>query len=56
MMLIKYFIPEDGDDQSHPNVFELNIGSNKKPTLADIRSVSLVNVHNRICISYDYVI
>lgn len=52
-MLIKYFIPEDGDDQSHPNVFELNIGSNRKPTLVDIRSVSIEYTHNRICISYD---
>ena len=39
-MLIKYFIPEDGDDQSHPNIFELHVGINKKPTLIDIKSVS----------------
>jgi hypothetical protein len=36
-MLIKYFIPEDGDDQSHPNVF--NLDCNAQPTLAAIKKV-----------------
>jgi len=34
-MFIKYFIPEDGDEQSHPNVFKIE--NVQQPTLADIK-------------------
>lgn len=33
-MFIKYFIPEDGDDQQHPNVFQIQ---SSKPTLDQIK-------------------
>jgi len=34
-MFVKYFIPEDGDEQAHPNVFRLEAS---QPTLAEIKS------------------
>ncbi len=37
-MFVKYFIPEDGDEQSHPNVFECVV---EQPTLNDLRKVLL---------------
>lgn len=33
----RYFIPEDGDDEKHPNVFKVDKDSNL--TLADIKKV-----------------
>ncbi len=37
-MLVKYFIPEDGDDQRHPNVFICD--DTDRPTLSEIRKVT----------------
>lgn len=34
-MFVKYFIPEDGDEQGHPNVFRIGLS---QPTVADIKS------------------
>lgn len=37
-MFIKYFIPEDGDDQQHPNVFRLSTTNNESiPSLLEIK-------------------
>lgn len=37
-MFVKYFIPEDGDEQNHPNVFKLESGN--QLNVSDIKSVS----------------
>jgi hypothetical protein len=36
-MWVRYFVPEDGDDASHPNVFRVNSNS---LTLGELRQVS----------------
>ena len=36
-MFVKYFIPEDGDEQAHPNVFRLD---STQPSFSEIKSVS----------------
>ena len=35
-MYIKYFVPEDGDDLAHPNVFEMNCKSS--PTFGQFKT------------------
>ena len=40
-MFVKYFIPEDGDEQAHPNVFRLD---STQPTFSEIKSVSSTQV------------
>lgn len=35
-MFVKYFIPEDGDEQAHPNVFRLDAA---QPTLTEVKRV-----------------
>ena len=41
-LLVKYFIPEDGDQIEHPNVFNLlNFGEDTPPTVHDIKKVKL---------------
>jgi hypothetical protein len=37
-MFIKYFIPEDGDEQGHPNVFRIE---STQPTLSDVKKVKI---------------
>jgi len=32
-MWVKYFIPEDGDDQNHPNVYQLTLPSPPPTTI-----------------------
>jgi len=34
---IKYFIPEDGDEFDHPNIFSLNTNGGGSPTLIEVR-------------------
>ena len=34
-MLIKYIVPEDGDDQAHPNVFKIT--ASQAPTLGQLK-------------------
>jgi hypothetical protein len=36
---VKYFIPEDGDDQAHPNVFRI-AGNAQGLTVGQVRKVS----------------
>jgi hypothetical protein len=36
MTVIKYIIPEDGDDQEHPNVFFVQ---SNEPTLQQLKAV-----------------
>ena len=38
-MWIRYIIPEDGDDQSHPNVFKFDSRSNTEVSASDIIKV-----------------
>lgn len=50
-MLLKYIICEDGDDQNHPNVFNIassHASSSSQITLEQVRSVS--NEHT-ICMT-----
>lgn len=37
-MFIKYFIPEDGDEQTHPNIFKLE---SSQPTFSEIKKVTI---------------
>ena len=37
-MWVRYFVPEDGDDMNHPNVFRVNSNS---ITLGDLKKVRL---------------
>ena len=37
----RYYIPSDGDDAQHPNIFHLP-GNVSQPTLRDVRQVCLV--------------
>jgi hypothetical protein len=41
-MLIKYIIPEDGDEELHPNVF--NISNTDKPSVGEIVKVGEINL------------
>jgi hypothetical protein len=43
-MFIKYFIPEDGDEQAHPNVFRLEAS---QPTLSEIKKVKTTPAKKR---------
>lgn len=50
MTVIKYIIPEDGDDQAHPNVF---VVSSLQPTLSDLKKVFIVGLgalENFLCL------
>ena len=51
-MIIKYFIPEDGDDQSHPNVFIIN--GNQPPTVHQIIKVFTTDLNLVMVITVNY--
>ena len=44
-MFVKYFIPEDGDEQAHPNVFRLD---SNQPTFSEIKNVRCTKFSNQI--------
>lgn len=51
--MIRYYIPADGDDAQHPNIFHLppNVSQQQRaPTLRDVRQVSQQTDLVRVCV------
>lgn len=47
-MFIKYFIPEDGDEQAHPNVFKLE---SSQPSFSEVKKVRPI-YSNRVSVKH----
>lgn len=47
MVWIKYIIPEDGDDHTHPNIYQFS--ENGEVLVSDIVKVKNIHSHESIC-------
>lgn len=49
-MIIKYFVPEDGDEEDHPNVFVMHV---TKP-INTFWSVDAINATTGVFVGYEW--